>query len=148
MAAPVIIDKIEVTVKTYLNLEPMKRVISSNALESFNLIYDSKAPEIIQQVEDTAKEIWIEEPWLKTHVELIALATVEFEKENLQELVNTIIHSSTAENIIVNLAKAACNGHAAKEITVPRDSIHTQLSLIERKLNPIRNMNHEQEQHK
>ena len=117
MVAAVIGDELEMAVTTHLNLEPMKRIISSNALESFNLICDSKTPEIIQRVESTAKAILADDIWLKTHCEAIALGAVTFEKYNLLGLVNTIVNSNTTHRLIDTLAKTACNGYAAMATT-------------------------------
>ena len=114
MAVTAIIDKIEEIVTIHLNSEPMKQVISSNALELFNMTCCFKPHDIDPQFEETSKEILIEEPWLETHVKLITLATIAFDKVCFQELVNMVIHSSTTQSIIGNLEKAACNRHTTK----------------------------------
>ena len=114
VAAATIIDAVEETVMTYCNSKAMTRVISSNMLEVFTVTYDFKTLDIVQWLADITTEISREELWLKTHVESIVLGTVEFEKNNLQELVNTVVLSSTIQCIIDSLVKTACNRHATK----------------------------------
>ena len=113
MTAAEIVNEITTAVTTHLESEPMKRIISSNALESFTKVCDSKTPEIIKRIEDTAKDIMTKDDWIKRHVEGIALDAVTYQKDHLQDHVNKIINSSSSHRLIESLAKTACIGHAA-----------------------------------
>ena len=62
MAVTAIIDEIEEIVTIHLNSEPIRQVISSNALELFNMTCCFKSPDIVLQFEEISKEILIEEP--------------------------------------------------------------------------------------
>ena len=71
MSAITIKEEIETAVEHHLTSEPMKDIISANALELFTTICDSKIPEIVDRMETTTKAILKDDIWLKNHVESI-----------------------------------------------------------------------------
>ena len=113
IAAASIMNEVKKTVETHLQSEPIKRVISANALASFTDVCDSKAPDIVERVNATAKEVIQNDTWLKEHVQSIAACTVVYDKMNVQQLVESTVRSSKTKKIISAIAKTACIGHAA-----------------------------------
>ena len=91
IAAVTIKDELEETVENHLQSEPMKRVISSNALNCFTKICDSNVPNVVEKVEATAKEILESDTWLKEYVQTIAARTVVYDKLNVQALVDSTV---------------------------------------------------------
>ena len=106
-------EEIETAVKHHLMLQRIKDIISSNALELFTTISDSKSPEIVDRIGTTTKSILKDNIWLKTHDENIAAKTTAFEKQIIQEMVSHITHSFTIQRIIDGYSKTACLQHAA-----------------------------------
>ena len=106
-------EEIATAVERHLTSESMIGIISENALDAFNSICDSKAPDIVDRIDATAKTVLKEDPWLKIHVEAIATKITSTEKSKVQEMVNQTVHSTATQRVIDGLAKTACNRHAA-----------------------------------
>ena len=98
-------DELEETVENHLQSEPMKRVISSNALNYFTKICDSNAPNVAEKVEATAKEILESDTWLKEYVQTIAAHTVVYDKLNVQALVDSTVQSSDTKKAFTSWQK-------------------------------------------
>ena len=106
-------EEIETAVKHHLMLQRIKDIISSNALELFTTISDSKSPEIVDRIGTTTKSILKDNIWLKTHDENIAAKTTAFENQNIQEMVSQTVHSYTTQRIIDGYSKTSCFRHTA-----------------------------------
>ena len=91
----------------------MKDIISDNVLVSFTTVYDSKSPEIVDRIGETAKSMLTDDVWLKSHVEHIVDKTTAFEKGNMQALVNAVVHSTTTRRIIKGYSRTTCNMYVA-----------------------------------
>ena len=113
MATITIKKEIETAVKYHLMSENMKDIISSNTLESFTTICNSKSAEIVDRIRTTAKAILKDNIWLKTHFENIAAKTTAFENQNIQEMVSQTVHSYTTQRIIDGYSKTSCFRHTA-----------------------------------
>ena len=68
MSVVTIKEEIETAVERHLTQEPMKDIISANALESFTTICDSKTPENVDIISVMTKDVLQDDIWLKTHV--------------------------------------------------------------------------------
>ena len=94
------------TVKQHFTSGNTKDIISKNSLVLFTTICNSKSPEIVDRIrkQQTMLKNYI---WLKTHVENIATKTSAFELNNMQEMVNQVVHSSTTQRFIDGYSKTA-----------------------------------------
>ena len=87
LSAVTIKEEIETAVERHLTSEPMKDIISANALESFSTICDSKSSDIVDRIEATTKAILKDDIWLKQHVESIAALTTVIKKRECSRIV-------------------------------------------------------------
>ena len=113
MAVITIKEEIKTMVEHHLTLEYMNNIISSNALESFTTICNSKSTKIVDRIGTTTKAIPKDNILLKTHVENISAKITAFDKQNIQETVSKTVHSSTTQCIIDGYSKTVCLQHAA-----------------------------------
>ena len=61
----------------------MKRVISSNTLDSVTKISDAKTPAMIRNLEETARDILTEDKWITKHIQAVATDAVAYQKDNV-----------------------------------------------------------------
>ena len=112
LAADNVRHDIDTEVTKHLNSESMKQVISSNAVDSFTKICDAKTPAMIDKLEEIARDILIEDKWITKDIKAVITDVVEYQKENVQKLMEQQINSNLTQNLIYQLANEACNRQA------------------------------------